>query len=62
MDVPTIRYARTSDGTHLAYQVVGDGPVDLALVSGGMFGNLETLSASAGGRRLPSLARLLLTS
>jgi class 3 adenylate cyclase len=42
MDVPTIRYARTSDGTHLAYQVVGDGPFDLALVSGGMFGNLET--------------------
>jgi class 3 adenylate cyclase len=27
--IPEVRYARAWDGTHLAYQVVGDGPVDL---------------------------------
>jgi hypothetical protein len=26
---PETRYAKTSDGVHIAYQVVGDGPVDM---------------------------------
>jgi hypothetical protein len=26
---PPIRYAKTTDGLHIAYQVVGDGPLDL---------------------------------
>lgn len=32
-DVPKTRYARNGD-LHVAYQVVGDGPVDLVLVNG----------------------------
>ena len=27
--VPEIRYAKTDDGAHVAYQVVGDGPLDI---------------------------------
>ena len=29
VDIPETRYARTADGLHIAYQVVGDGPFDL---------------------------------
>ena len=29
MDVPETKYAKTIDGVHIAYQVVGDGPVDM---------------------------------
>jgi len=29
LDIPETRYAKTLDGTHIAYQVLGDGPVDL---------------------------------
>src|SRR6266542_2948170 len=34
MDLPDTRYAKMPDGVHIAYQVVGEGPVDLAYVSG----------------------------
>ena len=34
MDVPQTRYARTADGVHIAYHVVGSGPVDLVVVIG----------------------------
>jgi hypothetical protein len=34
MDMPETRYAKTVDGVHIAYQVVGEGPVDLVYVSG----------------------------
>src|SRR5262249_25966904 len=34
-EVPETRYAKAADGLHLAYQVVGDGPVDLLFVPGG---------------------------
>jgi pimeloyl-ACP methyl ester carboxylesterase len=30
--MPETRYARTPDGQHIAYQVVGDGPVDLVYI------------------------------
>lgn len=30
-DVPETRYAKTADGVHIAYQVVGSGPVDVVL-------------------------------
>ena len=30
MDVPETRYATTPDGVYLAYQIVGEGPVDVA--------------------------------
>jgi pimeloyl-ACP methyl ester carboxylesterase len=31
-DPPRTEYAKTLDGTHIAYQVVGDGPIDLVYV------------------------------
>ena len=34
MDMPETRYAKTVDGVHIAYQVVGEGPIDLVFVSG----------------------------
>jgi class 3 adenylate cyclase/alpha-beta hydrolase superfamily lysophospholipase len=32
VDIPDTRYAITEDGVHIAYQVVGDGPVDIVFV------------------------------
>ncbi|MGZ8614970.1 MAG: hypothetical protein ACXWX4_09875 [Actinomycetota bacterium] len=40
MDIPETRYAHTADGVHIAYQVVGTGPVDLVFVWG-WFSDLE---------------------
>ena len=34
METPTTRYARSPDGTFIAYSVSGDGPVDLVVVGG----------------------------
>ena len=34
MDIPETRYAKTADGVHIAYQVFGDGPVDILFVMG----------------------------
>jgi len=39
-DTPETRYAKTADGVHIAYQVVGDGPVDFVYV-GPWFTHLE---------------------
>jgi class 3 adenylate cyclase len=36
MKAPPVRYARTADGVHIAYQVAGDGPTDLVIVSSGL--------------------------
>ena len=33
MQVPDVHYARSADGTHIAYQVVGDGPIDLLIIA-----------------------------
>ena len=33
MDVPDTRYAKTADDIHIAYQVFGDGPVDLVFLN-----------------------------
>ena len=30
MDVPGTRYAKTADGVYIAYQMAGEGPVDVA--------------------------------
>jgi class 3 adenylate cyclase len=38
--MPLTRYARTADGGHVAYQVLGDGPVDLMCVG---YGNLVSI-------------------
>jgi hypothetical protein len=50
---PETRYARTTDGTHVAYQVHGAGPIDL-LVLRAWYSNLdhewaEPVPASTGG-------------
>jgi pimeloyl-ACP methyl ester carboxylesterase len=34
MDIPEVQYATAGDGVHIAYQIVGDGPVDLLFVPG----------------------------
>jgi pimeloyl-ACP methyl ester carboxylesterase len=34
VNVPETRYTRTSDGVHIAYQVLGDGPVDFVWIPG----------------------------
>ncbi|MGH2672858.1 MAG: adenylate/guanylate cyclase domain-containing protein [Actinomycetota bacterium] len=33
MQVPNIHYARSADGTHIAYQMAGDGPIDVLMVA-----------------------------
>ena len=40
MQVPNIHYARSADGTHIAYQVAGDGPIDV-LVNAPAYSNLD---------------------
>ncbi len=59
---PETRYARTTDGTHVAYQVHGDGPLDL-LVLRAWYSNLdhEWEEPTLGGiyRRLGSLGRVV---
>ncbi|MBI2238048.1 MAG: adenylate/guanylate cyclase domain-containing protein [Actinobacteria bacterium] len=49
---PETKYAKTADGVHVAYQVVGDGPIDLAFVMG-WTSNIEAMWEE------PSLARFL---
>ena len=49
---PETRYTKTSDGVHIAYQVVGDGPIDIAFVMGWMT-NVEALWEE------PALAKFL---
>ena len=34
MEIPDVRYAKTADGTHIAFQVFGQGPRDLVYVPG----------------------------
>ena len=34
MSAPETRYAKTADGVHIAYQVVGEGPVEMVFVMG----------------------------
>jgi class 3 adenylate cyclase len=49
-DAPEIRYARSADGTNLAYQVSGDGPVQLAFLN--RLHPIDLLSEDAGFIRL----------
>src|ERR1022692_1721437 len=62
VSVSRVAYAR-SGGFHVAYQVVGDGPVDIVVV-GGFVTNLHVLWEEPGYRRflerLGEFARLLL--
>jgi hypothetical protein len=45
---PEVRYAKTSDGVHVAYQVMGDGPIDLVCVAGWV-SNLDMIWESPAG-------------
>ena len=60
--MPETRYARFGD-VHLAYQTVGDGPVDVVLV-GDWFGNVELMWEGAALadalRRIASFSRLII--
>jgi pimeloyl-ACP methyl ester carboxylesterase len=61
VDTPKTLYAKTDDGVHIAYQVVGDGPVDLVLLSSGLGLGEIWRSRRAGRflRRLASFSRLI---
>jgi pimeloyl-ACP methyl ester carboxylesterase len=52
MLAPDTRYAKTADGVHIAYQVVGSGPVDMVIVIGWVT-NIEVMWDE------PELARFL---
>ena len=64
MEIPETRYAITSDGVYLAYQVVGEGPVDLIWQSEYVDGNVdmawEDPWVSALLRSLAGFSRLIL--
>jgi class 3 adenylate cyclase len=61
--IPDTRYARTSDGTYVAYQIAGIGPVDVVFAPG-WFSNVELAweHAEIGAflRRLSAESRLIL--
>src|SRR5215212_4416727 len=63
MRTPVTHYAKAPDGASIAYQVVGDGPVDLVCATG-IWSNVEMMwDDRAWGRyltRLASFARLVL--
>jgi hypothetical protein len=48
--VSTVRYARSGDA-QIAFQVVGEGPVDLVIVAAGLW-NLEIMGEEPGWARL----------
>ena len=63
MGVPDTRYAITPEGVYLAYQVVGEGPIDVVWQYDPIFGNVEDMWETVTGddlRQLSSFARLIL--
>ena len=52
MQAPDVHYARSADGTHIAYQVAGEGPIDVLMVSAA-YSNIELIWT------LPSFAPFL---
>ncbi|MDX1429273.1 MAG: alpha/beta fold hydrolase, partial [Rhodothermales bacterium] len=63
MNAPETRYAKTADGIHVAYQVLGGGPVDVVFVMG-WTSNIEAMWEEPNLRgfltRLSSFSRLIL--
>ena len=63
MKTPETRFAKAAEGVHIAYQVVGDGPVDLVWVMG-WTSNVEAMWEEPGLARfltkLSSFSRLIL--
>ena len=63
MEAPQTRYAKTPDGVHIAYQVVGEGPIDLVFVSGWISNvdlNWTSPEYARFLRRLASFSRLII--
>jgi class 3 adenylate cyclase len=61
-DLPETLYAKTSDGVHLAYQVIGEGPLDLVMLPSGGHGlelSWEMDAYAHVFRRLASFGRLI---
>ena len=62
-EIPEVRYAKTTDGVHIAYQVLGEGPIDLVHVPSFM-SHLQVLweepLVARFFRRLSAFARLIL--
>jgi pimeloyl-ACP methyl ester carboxylesterase len=62
VEIPEVRYAKTHDDVHIAYQVIGDGPFDLVFVTG-LFSQVEHHWEEPGFarflHRLASFARLI---
>ena len=48
---PPVQYAVTDDGVHIAYQVIGDGPIDILFV-GSWFGHIDVRWEWPGYRQL----------
>jgi class 3 adenylate cyclase len=63
VNVPETRYARTPEGVHIAYQVWGNGPMDLMLVGQGGYSNIDFIWHLPGfpryAGRLASFARII---
>ena len=63
MEAPDVHYARSSDDAHIAYSVVGDGPVDLVLVPT-WFNNIDLIwdvpQVSRFFERMAGYSRLVL--
>jgi len=64
MEIPETKYAKTVDGVHIAYQVLGDGPVDLVF-SPGEVSNIDSAWDLAPEmmqlcRRLGNFARVIM--
>ena len=62
-EVPEVRYAKSVAGVHIAYQVVGEGPLDVVFVPGFVSNVEEYWSGSIGRRffsRIADRARLVL--
>ncbi len=63
MDILKTRYAKTSDGVYIAYQVLGDGPMDLLYLPGytsNLFWQWELPSYARFLEQLASFSRLIL--
>lgn len=63
MDIPRTRYAKTVDGVHIAYRVLGHGPVDLIRVTGSVSNfeiELEEPHTTDYFEGLASFSRLIL--
>jgi pimeloyl-ACP methyl ester carboxylesterase len=63
MEIPETRYAKTSEGVYVAYQVVGDGPIDLLYLPGytsNLFWQWELPSYARFLEQLASFSRLIL--